>query len=975
MKKIIIFLLFINGLGVSAQTYREHFDKINEQYLNGDLPSLYSNLNSNTHNNTSRLMEAYCLMYNATKDHKYLSQLIITSKQVMDRRDDNWTHILSQIAGLPVSKTDDHCLVTDNPGTALDVYMPINCSISQSTTQISSISKGWSRIDDVCGCILHPHFMESGTITYPMAQFILIMQDHPELNSLELPEEAKSNSGSLNSYNGAEVLTYLDYSNWLKEKIKETLNWEITNHFVFDDIHDEPSNSDDEYFHDYSGGDGYKSYNQQSAIARTLLLMYKVTFQDGDANIAYLSEAQRVASKVYDGIFNTTWVFSNGKHFYEWCHKVGCPIIPGTTSTTLSEDISHAWLEEDLLDLMFQNNIPTSTGHDITHEHMEGIANGLLYGMLQTPVTITMNVDGDNSNCDQMCNSSGTPQPGNYYVSGQYPFLSKYNEGVYQAISDIYSPGQLVDGTVNSVYNSGSAVNMLALAQLAYYEKLFNPIIVKPSSGNHHYNGAVSVGGDSQIITLNNPTSSLATISSFSYDPLSMNIANTSNFAIGGNCKFLAAGGLVSAGSPNQVVTLDLSGYLGIFSKTTGSITSVGSYPISNASNITGLAIGEFANSHASPELISVFDNGDLLTYGYDPALHTFPVLYTNNTGINHITGITAGDFNGDGITELAIMSNTSKKISIFSLENGALNLIGESIPFPDDPQWNGITSGDFDGDGIDEIITHKESNGAFEIYRYKSATASVDLKGSEEFPLTQLNGIMCKAHFDNYPQSDALLTFRNYDGQISAFNLEGLCPGLNLNNQTINASTSTDNPFEPTIDNNYPIDYHVNNTLVAGNGFTISDPSVVEMSSGKEIIFKDGFISSVGSDLHAYIDGHLTCDQETFRKPTPKPSNSPSYTYYQAPKKDQPLKPDNAISITPNPNSGKFQIAISTDNKAEKIQQITVFDIRGTKVWETQNSANLTFDVDISTQPKGIYYVRVIDVNGTVQVDKLINQ
>lgn len=82
-----------------------------------------------------------------------------------------------------------------------------------------------------------------------------------------------------------------------------------------------------------------------------------------------------------------------------------------------------------------------------------------------------------------------------------------------------------------------------------------------------------------------------------------------------------------------------------------------------------------------------------------------------------------------------------------------------------------------------------------------------------------------------------------------------------------------------------------------------------------------------------------------------------------------------NSIKIFPNPNTGKFQITAFMNDTHKRIQRITIFDIRGTKVWEKLNASNQLFEVDISSQPKGIYYVKVIDDSGTVQVDKIINQ
>lgn len=79
-------------------------------------------------------------------------------------------------------------------------------------------------------------------------------------------------------------------------------------------------------------------------------------------------------------------------------------------------------------------------------------------------------------------------------------------------------------------------------------------------------------------------------------------------------------------------------------------------------------------------------------------------------------------------------------------------------------------------------------------------------------------------------------------------------------------------------------------------------------------------------------------------------------------------------ISIFPNPNSGKFQILLTTNNSLKRIHQITIFDIRGSKVWETLNTSNQLFEIDISSQPKGIYFVKIENEQG-IKVEKIIYQ
>ena len=79
-------------------------------------------------------------------------------------------------------------------------------------------------------------------------------------------------------------------------------------------------------------------------------------------------------------------------------------------------------------------------------------------------------------------------------------------------------------------------------------------------------------------------------------------------------------------------------------------------------------------------------------------------------------------------------------------------------------------------------------------------------------------------------------------------------------------------------------------------------------------------------------------------------------------------------ISIFPNPTSGKFQILLTDNNSPTIIHQITILDIRGSKVWEKLNTSNQLFEIDLSSQPKGVYFVKIENEQG-IKVEKIIYQ
>jgi hypothetical protein len=935
---IALFFIFLMNNKTNAQTYREQFDKLDHQiYTDAFLNS--SNFSEILHNVTQSLMRSYVLMYKKTSDLKYLEKFIITSKRVMDRRDDNFNNVKNYM-NLPVT------------------FGP--CTIGANTTQIDPASKGWSRIN-TSNCVLEVAFMETGTITYPMAEFILLIQEHPELDNEPLPTEALSTTSGINTYGGATILTFKQYANWLRDKVYESLDWQMNKSYY-------PAT---EYFSDAGPpGTGSEGINQQAAIGRTLLLMHRVSVNDGQERLIYMQIAQRLATHVYDvlhdGAIGGLPALANGAPWYAWCHIQGC-------ESNYWEDITHSWLEIEMIKEMVDEGIPASNAIYFSTTDMQKFANGFLYRMCATPKTATMNVYGHSlpGSCFGACD--GTPDD-DYYQAGGLVFLSEYNQGVYQAVSDIYSPNQMIDGTINSVFgpNGINGKAMLGLSQLVYYETYLNPITVKPnSSTSSSYTGAASGDFDNdgqfEFASLNTSAGN-NTLQAYTINSTNNIINSAYNLNMTGTFKYLASGDIVTSNPGDELVSIDIQNNLIVVFKQQGNsfipVTQIG-IP---SDNYTGIAMGEFSTLYSGKEIIinsSVGGSETFKIYGYDATSNTLINIPVNNNIGGVISRFITGDFNGDGTVEIAVIDNSHQLISTYSLIAGNLfQLNATSGIISLNNADVGITSGDFDGDGIDEIILYKKLNaldGSFQIYKQNGTT--IAFKGEEIFQLNQENGVMCNARLKNYPTSDALVTFRNYDGQISIFNMSNLCPGLHLNNETLDNSS--------TINNNYAIDYHVSNTLIAGNNFTVASGSKVTFTAGKEIILLPGFHAEAGSDFHAYIDPTLECNPSVFRKANTNNNSTQNHTSNEKIKTTD----NNNIGIAPNPNNGSFQISITKNNQPIAVKNIEVCDVLGKIIFSIQPSSNNVFIVDISSYSQGIYFVRSINVDGDIDIKKLVKQ
>lgn len=78
-------------------------------------------------------------------------------------------------------------------------------------------------------------------------------------------------------------------------------------------------------------------------------------------------------------------------------------------------------------------------------------------------------------------------------------------------------------------------------------------------------------------------------------------------------------------------------------------------------------------------------------------------------------------------------------------------------------------------------------------------------------------------------------------------------------------------------------------------------------------------------------------------------------------------------ISIHPNPNNGYFRVILK--NSFDKIESIDFFNMAGVAVYKKSNLLNNSVEVDLTTQPSGVYLIKVQTEKGTVITTKIIKQ
>jgi len=76
------------------------------------------------------------------------------------------------------------------------------------------------------------------------------------------------------------------------------------------------------------------------------------------------------------------------------------------------------------------------------------------------------------------------------------------------------------------------------------------------------------------------------------------------------------------------------------------------------------------------------------------------------------------------------------------------------------------------------------------------------------------------------------------------------------------------------------------------------------------------------------------------------------------------------SISISPNPTTGIFTLSSS-----EKISRLVITDILGNVAHSSTHLLNNSTTIDLSGNPKGIYFVKVMDEKGNFGVKKIVLQ
>lgn len=113
--------------------------------------------------------------------------------------------------------------------------------------------------------------------------------------------------------------------------------------------------------------------------------------------------------------------------------------------------------------------------------------------------------------------------------------------------------------------------------------------------------------------------------------------------------------------------------------------------------------------------------------------------------------------------------------------------------------------------------------------------------------------------------------------------------------------------------------------------------------------------------DYGVFVTLSPQCSRYAYRTANPEASDDQSVT--------DAIHQPGEVNIFPNPGSGQFKIGFAE----EGTKTIVIMDVTGRIVLEEQ-TFDKTIDVDLSTEPKGVYIVKSV-INGKILFGKYINQ
>ena len=207
----------------------------------------------------------------------------------------------------------------------------------------------------------------------------------------------------------------------------------------------------------------------------------------------------------------------------------------------------------------------------------------------------------------------------------------------------------------------------------------------------------------------------------------------------------------------------------------------------STRSKWAGITTGDFV-SGGKDDVIMVrnFDNrlylyksnGTNIQYVTDVSLDSEFLEQLNLNEKPSIVAIASGNMDGDVLNgdELAVLvngtSNTHTGLYVFSVDGSnstsPLHLITKKVGWGVGTEFRGLAVGDFNDNGKDEVVMHRNHDGHYRVYELNSNNNGLVGAGADLFDIRQTkDNVLCAGNFESKSSNDELIALRNGDGGI----------------------------------------------------------------------------------------------------------------------------------------------------------------------------------------------------------------
>ena len=189
--------------------------------------------------------------------------------------------------------------------------------------------------------------------------------------------------------------------------------------------------------------------------------------------------------------------------------------------------------------------------------------------------------------------------------------------------------------------------------------------------------------------------------------------ASGSPVATGSFPSFAAVGDFNGDGIQDLAVTNQVSNNVNILlGNGSGGFTNAPGSPIALGTVAYGVAVGDFNGDGIADLAVTNFGSGTVsILLGNGDGTFTQTLIPTVAVGTNPY-GVAVGDFNGDGVVDLVITNETSSTVRIF-LGNGDgtfTQASGSPVPVGTNPY--SVAVADFNGDGIQDLAVANNGSG-----------------------------------------------------------------------------------------------------------------------------------------------------------------------------------------------------------------------------------------------------------------------